>query len=195
MAMEEFFHLVGQIWDYAPEIVDVGMTNEFAGLFTVCAVDRISDPAKMILAFDDDVESDVCDDIGLSLLALQANAQQATDVRATYNLYNPQNIGWDLNTASIYCTTWDVDKPLDWCMKYGWTAFCGPVGPTEQASCGKCLNVTNPRDTKAETTVRIVDQCSNGGLDLDVNEFNKIDTNGKGYNAGHLQVDYQFVNC
>ncbi|XP_059077202.1 pathogenesis-related protein PR-4-like [Cryptomeria japonica] len=130
----------------------------------------------------------------LSFLALQANAQQASNVRATYNLYNPQNIGWDLNTASVYCATWDADKPLDWRMKYGWTAFCGPVGPTGQASCGMCLKVTN-RDTQAQTTVRIVDQCSNGGLDLDVNEFNKIDTNGNGYNAGHLQVDYEFVSC
>ncbi|WP_207658019.1 hypothetical protein, partial [Clostridioides difficile] len=130
----------------------------------------------------------------LSFLALQTKAQQATNVRATYHLYNPQNIGWDLNKASAYCATWDANKPLEWRKKYGWTAFCGPVGPRGQASCGKCLRVTN-RDTKAQTTVRIVDQCANGGLDLDVNEFNKIDTNGNGYNAGHLQVDYQFVNC
>ncbi|GLJ23969.1 hypothetical protein SUGI_0455650 [Cryptomeria japonica] len=130
----------------------------------------------------------------LVFLALQANAQQASNVRATYHLYNPQNIGWDLNKASAYCATWDANKPLSWRKKYGWTAFCGPVGPKGQASCGKCLRVTN-RDTKAQTTVRIVDQCANGGLDLDINDFNKIDTNGNGYNSGHLQVDYQFVNC
>ncbi|KAH9307522.1 hypothetical protein KI387_035433, partial [Taxus chinensis] len=127
----------------------------------------------------------------ISLLALEAEAQQASNVRATYHLYNPQNIGWDLNRASAFCATWDASKSLEWRKKYGWTAFCGPAGQHGQASCGKCLRVTN-RDTKAQATVRIVDQCANGGLDLDVNVFNQIDTNGKGYNAGHLQVDYQF---
>jgi len=43
--------------------------------------------------------------------------------------------------------------------------------------------------------VRIVDQCSNGGLDLDVAMFNQIDTDGFGYQQGHLIVDYQFVDC
>jgi hypothetical protein len=49
--------------------------------------------------------------------------------------------------------------------------------------------------TGAQTTVRIVDQCSNGGLDLDVGVFQKLDTNGQGYAKGHLMVNYQFVNC
>lgn len=53
-AVEEFVHLAGQIWDYAPKILDVGMTEEFARLFAVHAVARISDPAEMCLAFDDD---------------------------------------------------------------------------------------------------------------------------------------------
>ena len=42
---------------------------------------------------------------------------------------------------------------------------------------------------------RIVDQCSNGGLDLDFETvFKKIDTNGQGYQMGHLNVDYQFIS-
>lgn len=49
--------------------------------------------------------------------------------------------------------------------------------------------------TNAEVTVRIVDQCSNGGLDLDVAMFNQIDTDGVGHLQGHLIVDYQFVDC
>ncbi|KAM3290373.1 Wound-induced protein WIN2 [Capsicum baccatum] len=118
----------------------------------------------------------------------------AQNVRATYHLYNPQNVGWDLNAVSAYCSTWDANKPLAWRSKYGWTAFCGPVGPRGQASCGKCLRVTNRR-TRAQTTVRIVDQCSNGGLDLDINVFRQIDTDGVGNQQGHLMVDYQFVNC
>lgn len=56
------------------------------------------------------------------------------------------------------------------------------------------MQVKNRR-TGAETTARIVDQCSNGGLDLDVAVFNKIDTDGNGYAQGHLMVDYQFVSC
>ena len=42
----------------------------------------------------------------------------------------------------------------------------------------------------------IVDQCSNGGLDLDYDTaFKPLDTDGQGINAGHLTVNYQFVNC
>ncbi|CAM8901996.1 unnamed protein product [Rhodiola kirilowii] len=120
--------------------------------------------------------------------------EKASNVRATYHYYNPEQHGWDLNAVSAYCSTWDANKPLAWRKKYGWTAFCGPVGPRGQASCGKCLKVTNAW-TGAQTTVRIVDQCSNGGLDLDVGVFNKLDTNGQGYAKGHLMVNYEFVNC
>lgn len=147
------------------------------------------------------------------------SGQSANNVRATYNLYNPQNIGWDYYKASVYCATWDGNQPLSWRQKYGWTAFCGPVGPQGRDSCGKCLRVciyiysstfiyifyininvdlimqvTNTA-TGSQVTVRIVDQCSNGGLDLDVNVFNQLDTNGQGNQQGHLTVNYTFVNC
>lgn len=49
--------------------------------------------------------------------------------------------------------------------------------------------------TRAQTTVRIVDQCSNGGLDLDVSVFRQLDTDGSGNARGHLIVNYQFVDC
>lgn len=65
----------------------------------------------------------------------------ASNVRATYHFYNPEQVGWDLNAVSAYCSTWDANKPLAWRKKYGWTAFCGPVGARGQASCGKCLRV------------------------------------------------------
>ncbi|PWZ29524.1 Barwin [Zea mays] len=131
----------------------------------------------------------------LCAAAAMATAQQASGVRATYNFYNPQQNNWDLNAVSAYCATWDASKPLSWRMKYGWTAFCGPAGPTGQAACGQCLLVTNTA-TGASITVRIVDQCSNGGLDLDYDTaFKPIDTNGQGFQAGHLTVNYQFVNC
>jgi len=131
----------------------------------------------------------------LCAAAAMAAAQQASGVRATYNYYRPQNINWDLNAASVYCATWDAGKSYQWRSRYGWTAFCGPAGPTGQASCGQCLQVTNSA-TGVSTTVRIVDRCSNGGLDLDYDTaFSKIDTDGSGVRDGHLTVSYQFVNC
>ena len=130
----------------------------------------------------------------LFCLVAGAAAQSASNVRATYNIYQPENIGWDYNTARVYCATWDAGKPLAWRRKYGWTAFCGPVGPRGQASCGRCLKVTNTA-TNTFVTVRIVDQCSNGGLDLDVGVFRQLDRDGRGNARGFLTVNYEFVNC
>lgn len=56
------------------------------------------------------------------------------------------------------------------------------------------MQLTNTA-TNAKVKVRIVDQCSNGGLDLDVEMFQKLDTDGQGYASGHLTVKYQFVKC
>jgi hypothetical protein len=42
---------------------------------------------------------------------------------------------------------------------------------------------------------RVVDQCDNGGLDLDISVFKQIDTDGGGMANGHLSVDYSFVDC
>ncbi|KAJ4755845.1 hypothetical protein LUZ62_027555 [Rhynchospora pubera] len=121
-------------------------------------------------------------------------AQEASNVRATYHYYYPADNNWDLNAVSAYCSTWDADKPFAWRSKYGWTAFCGPVGPTGEDSCGKCLKVTNTA-TGAQATVRIVDQCGFEGLDLDEGVFSAIDTDGEGNAKGHLTVDYEFVDC
>ncbi|KAJ9180088.1 hypothetical protein P3X46_008373 [Hevea brasiliensis] len=118
----------------------------------------------------------------------------ASNVRATSRSYNSEQNGWNLNAASAFCSTWDGDKPLEWRSKHAWTAFCGPVGPQGKDACGKCLRVTNAR-TGAEATVRIVDKCSNGGLDMDAATFKQLDTDGKGNAHGYLMVNYQFVNC
>ncbi|KAI6692629.1 hypothetical protein NL676_020339 [Syzygium grande] len=123
-----------------------------------------------------------------------ALAQSASNVLATYNDYNPQQNGWDLNAVHAFCSTWDANEPLAWREEYGWTSFCGPVGPRGEASCGRCLRVTNT-GTGAQATVRIIDQCSNGGLDLDTGVFQMLDTDGSGYAQGHLIVDYQFITC
>jgi len=54
--------------------------------------------------------------------------------------------------------------------------------------------VTNTA-TGTQATVRIVDQCNNGGLDLEEGVFRQLDTNGQGNARGHLIVNYEFVNC
>ena len=123
-----------------------------------------------------------------------ASAQQASGVMATYNLYHPEKINWDLRVASVFCATWDADMPLAWRQRYGWTAFCGPAGAHGEPSCARCLQVTN-RATGTRTVARVVDQCDNGGLDLDVAVFWQIDTDGGGIPNGHLVVDYDFVGC
>lgn len=79
--------------------------------------------------------------LAISYMAVLATAQSASNVRATYHYYNPQENNWDLRSVSAYCATWDADKPLSWRKQYDWTAFCGPVGTSGQASCGRCLRV------------------------------------------------------
>lgn len=76
-------------------------------------------------------------------LASFVNAQSASDVRATYHLYNPSQINWDLNAVSAFCSTWNANQPLLWRQRYGWTSFCGPSGPSGEAACGQCLRVIN----------------------------------------------------
>lgn len=54
VVVEEYMTLVGHIWDYGAGVVDVGMTEEFSTYFMAHIVARISDPAEMLPAFDDD---------------------------------------------------------------------------------------------------------------------------------------------
>ncbi|XP_044482620.1 pathogenesis-related protein PR-4-like [Mangifera indica] len=136
----------------------------------------------------------LCVIFSLSVLVASAYAQSASNVRATYHFYYPAQNNYDLLAVSAFCSTWDATKPLEWRKKYGWTAFCGPAGPTGKDACGKCLRVTNTA-TGAQAIVRIVDQCSNGGLDLDEGVFSQLDTNGAGKAQGHLIVNYDFVDC
>ena len=77
-----------------------------------------------------------------AVVAMDA-AQAASTVRDTSPYYRPAQNNWDLGAPAVsaYCATWDANKPLSWRQKYGWTAFCGPVGPRGQAACGKCLLV------------------------------------------------------
>lgn len=79
--------------------------------------------------------------LAISCMAVLTTAQSASNIRATYHYYYPQQNNWNLRAVSAYCSTWDADKPLSWRKQYDWTAFCGPVGPRGQASCGRCLRV------------------------------------------------------
>ncbi|XVF06324.1 hypothetical protein REPUB_Repub06bG0037600 [Reevesia pubescens] len=118
-----------------------------------------------------------------------------TKVKAFYAYFNAEQNNWDLNTAHVSCADVDGSKPLEWRSKYGWTGFCGKVGPQGKDACGKCLKVINT-ETKAEEIVRIVDACSTGPLEMDLESaFKPIDTDGNGYRLGHLIVDYEFVEC
>ncbi|XVE89894.1 hypothetical protein DITRI_Ditri20bG0032100 [Diplodiscus trichospermus] len=117
------------------------------------------------------------------------------DVTAYWTDYKPKKNNWDLDAANVFCAAADGNKSLEWRSKYGWTAFCGNVGPQGKSACGLCLKVTNTK-TKDEEIVRIVDTCGAGGLVLDLETaFRPLDSDGSGYNRGHLIVDYEFVDC
>ncbi|KAM0944056.1 putative Barwin domain, RlpA-like domain superfamily protein [Dioscorea sansibarensis] len=131
--------------------------------------------------------------LGLGFVALMCysgigNAQEAT-VISTYHEYNAQQNNWDLLAASTFCATWDTDQSFEWRFQYWWTVFCSPSGLTGAHVYGSCLSVTNSA-TRAVRTVRIVDQCANGGLDLDHPVFSELDTDGmgvaRGINGGSL---------
>ncbi|RHN52766.1 putative glycerophosphodiester phosphodiesterase, protein kinase RLK-Pelle-LRK10L-2 family [Medicago truncatula] len=130
------------------------------------------------------------------VLAL-ASAQSARFVEAKYRSFNSSN----LNTSGVLCAAQDGNKSFSWPSKYGLTAFCGPVGPVGKAACGKCLDVSydNPSPkiflTELVERVRIVDNCSSGGLELDIDVFKRFDTSGYGMSQGYLVVDYEFVDC
>ncbi|KAF8700107.1 hypothetical protein HU200_034470 [Digitaria exilis] len=135
--------------------------------------------------------------LALLLLAacMSAAAQQAAGgVTAVRNSYESSFVNWDLRAVSAYCATWDADMPLAWRQRYGWAAFCGPVGPRGEASCGRCLVVTNAV-TGAGVMVRVLDQCLFGGLGLDPFVFTQLDTDSHGVVTGQLTVNYQFVDC
>lgn len=85
----------------------------------------------------------LCVFVLLCAFAAKAAAQSAPNVRATYHIYNPAQNNWDLYRVSAYCSTWDGNQPLEWRQRYGWTAFCGPVGPRGRDSCGRCLRVSH----------------------------------------------------
>lgn len=118
------------------------------------------------------------------------------NVRATYHYYSP---GYETATLACADRFWadpDHGRKL---LKYPWTAYCLDGRKFSQATCGKCLRVTNRR-TGASIIVRAVDNggCSDTdgtGLDLDPCAFNAIDTDKQGYLDGFMRLDVQEVDC
>ncbi|KAE8720900.1 putative RmlC-like cupins superfamily protein [Hibiscus syriacus] len=120
------------------------------------------------------------------------------NVRADCSLdYKPIENNW-VYPSHADCAAKDGGKPLEWRKRYGWTGYCGKFNTSNPVdNCGKCLKVLN-RYTKDSITVRIIDTCGGEAeamvLDCET-AFKPIDTDGKGYEAGHLNVVYLFVEC
>ncbi|KAH7543253.1 hypothetical protein FEM48_Zijuj02G0164900 [Ziziphus jujuba var. spinosa] len=190
----------------------------------------------------------------ITCLVGSGSAQSANNPRATYHLYNPQNIGIrfaacgkclrvtntatgaqapvrivdqynngghdldvnifnqiDTNGAGVAGNV--ADKPLaKLVLETSVAASLAGVATlkitvlpprTDRATVGAVAVIAGKgvhqmlqiRGHEFKRMVRIVDQCSNGVLDLDVGVFNQLDTDGNGYAQGHLVVNYQFVNC
>ncbi|XP_057817007.2 pathogenesis-related protein PR-4-like [Cryptomeria japonica] len=106
------------------------------------------------------------------------------DTYTTNNQYNTAAHNYALD--GLYCATYDSDQTLQWRSQYLWTAYCDQAGgPMGASLCGKCIHVTN-ESTGQSVTVRIVDRCQNGGLDLEIAAFNAIDGDGQGQFNGHM---------
>ncbi|XVE89886.1 hypothetical protein DITRI_Ditri20bG0031300 [Diplodiscus trichospermus] len=116
----------------------------------------------------------------LDCLVASTAAQSASGATAYWTDYNVTENNWDYNAAHVFCASVDGDKPSEWRSRYGWTGYCGKVGSQGKEACGKCLSVTNT-DTGDKETVRIVDECGSGDLELDLETaFKPIDTDGQG---------------
>ncbi|KAH1192008.1 Pathogenesis-related protein PR-4A [Glycine max] len=101
----------------------------------------------------------------LLVCVLALASAQSAIVQFTYHLYQPEQHN--------YCATWDGEANM--------------VGQPSVDLLG----------LKAHLLVaeRIVDQCKNGALDLDVGVFQRLDSDGSGNAQGHLIVHYEFVDC
>ncbi|GMI65213.1 HEVEIN-LIKE, pathogenesis-related 4 [Hibiscus trionum] len=119
-----------------------------------------------------------------------------SNVTAYETDYAPIANNWTYPSHAA-CYAKDGGKPFEWRSKYGWTGYCGKEGTDPEHICGKCLKVTNKAPANvSEVTVRIMDTCGLGALELDLETgFKPIDPDRQGIHDGHLTVDYEFVNC
>ncbi|DAZ95389.1 TPA: hypothetical protein N0F65_001047 [Lagenidium giganteum] len=116
----------------------------------------------------------------VSVLALASSVVHATSARATYHIYD------GVRPEQTFCNL-PFNSPGGWMFITAYQRIGGDI------QCGQCLKITNTR-TGASTIVKVVDQ---GGsvFDLSQQAFNAIDTDGNGYNMGHMNIDYVKVAC
>ncbi|CAL1373782.1 unnamed protein product [Linum trigynum] len=114
----------------------------------------------------------------------------------------PANNASSSSSASppLSCATSLSRLPLASRHKYPFAALRAPQSQNINVTttrCGRCLKVTNVgvRGLPNHVKVRIVHEHNNEGLELDLDAFNKLDTDGNGITKGHLLVKYQFENC
>ncbi|CAL1414180.1 unnamed protein product [Linum trigynum] len=100
------------------------------------------------------------------------------------------------SSSSSSCATSLSSLPLSALHKYPWAAFA-PRNGNATTYCGRCLKVTNlgVGGVRHEVKVRVVREGDNEGLELDVDTFNKLGTDGHKHVAGRLSVEYQFESC
>ncbi|KAI7845912.1 hypothetical protein COHA_000458 [Chlorella ohadii] len=108
-------------------------------------------------------------------------------VRATYHYYSPA-----YETSSLYCADAFRGKESS-LLGRPWTAYCAEsiLGPMSRDKCGRCIRVTNLA-TGDSIEATVVDMCGTGGMDLDPEAFNPIDSNGAGVRDGHMMVTVEW---
>jgi hypothetical protein len=124
----------------------------------------------------------------------KAMTNSSPGVYSTYHYYSPgYYIGSTFCADRLWAEYGENNKDL---IKYPWVAYCATdhLGPMNVDRCGKCLLITNP-STGQSVKVRVMDQCGNGGLDMDPVAFNAIDGDNNGYLDGHMRTEIQFVSC
>uniref|UniRef100_R7WFN0 Pathogenesis-related protein PR-4B n=1 Tax=Aegilops tauschii TaxID=37682 RepID=R7WFN0_AEGTA len=143
--------------------------------------------------------------MALVMVCLSANgaaAQRASGVAATYNLYNPEKINWDLRVASVYCATWDAVRAGGRQQAAGVAAEVRLDGVLRPCRGARPVVLRSLPQGDEQGDGR-ADGGEGGGpvrqrrarLDLAAAVFRRIDTDGGGVANGHLIVDYEFVGC
>ncbi|CAI0410262.1 unnamed protein product [Linum tenue] len=103
-----------------------------------------------------------------------------------------------LASSPLSCAASLSRLPLASRHKYPFAALRAPRSQNNVTRCGSCLKVTNVgvRGLPNHVKVRIVHEHNNDeGLELDLDAFNKLDTDGNGITKGYLLVMYEFENC
>lgn len=105
--------------------------------------------------------------------------------RATYHYYDKRSLP-NPEVGGVYCTDQLQGKWGSLKNQRGkWLAYCvnGRDPP-----CGKSVTITNTATGATEQGI-VVDKCGFDGVDLALPLFNKLDTDGRGVDAGNMTVN------